>query len=83
MNKYTVVLMRPDYATGDFGQDCYVASVEAEDEYRAVKVGQAEVVSVDVRDGTIPDERYAKGDDYYPLLVFEGHQKVKLWGFQL
>jgi hypothetical protein len=83
MNNYTVVLMRPDYATSDFGQDCYVALVEAEDEYRAVKVGQKEVWEVDNDDHK--GEEYPGGspEDYYALLVFEGHQDVKLFGFQL
>lgn len=87
-NKFTVVLMRPDYMTSDFGQDCYVAHVEAVSEYAAVDAGQHEAAEADHKEGEeglrdIWEGALPNHEDYYPLLVFEGHHNVKLFGFQL
>lgn len=37
---WTVILLYPDYMTGDFGADIYVDSAEADDPYEAVKIVQ-------------------------------------------
>lgn len=87
LSKFTVVLMRPDYMTRDFGQDCYVALVEAQGVYQAVREGQREVAAADYEDVEEglrdPDGPEPHPEDYHPLLVFEGHHDVKLFGWQL
>jgi len=77
--KFTVVLMRPDYRADPYGQDCYVARVEAVNAYRAREEAQKEAWKYDNKD---LGETSGFSDDYHSLLVFEGHQEVKLFGFQ-
>jgi len=65
---FTVVLLYPDYATGDYGADVYVVAVGAKDEFAAVKKAQrkAYVFSAAVK---------AK-EDFRPILVLAGDCKV-------
>jgi hypothetical protein len=77
--KFTVVLMRPNYRADPFGQDCYVARVEAVNTYRAREEAQKEAWNSDNKN---LGKTEGAPDDYYPLLVFDGHPEVKLFGFQ-
>ena len=80
-NKFTVVLLRPDYITSDtpHGQDIYVALIEADDCNDAVRVAQQEVFEADMADGHDPDSP----DDYALVVMFEGHHAPVLFGWQL
>ena len=81
MKKFTVILLRPDYlaADGRFGQDVYVAFVEAENAVVAVVPAQREVFEADTADELDPESR----DDYALVLVLPGHVKPELWGWEL
>lgn len=74
---YTVVLVRPDYITDEFGRDVYVAHVHARDEYHAIKVAQREVFRADKKDKMEPNAP----EDYALTVLFEGIQEVSLWHF--
>lgn len=79
MKPFTVVLLRPEYITEEFGTDVYVAMLpDAEDEYAAVELGRLEVFKADKKDKMRP----RKAKDYKVVLVFEGIQNPKLFGFQ-
>lgn len=62
--KYSVLLLRPDYAANPYGTDTYLAHVEGHDAAAAVRVAQAEMVSVDDANGN--------PGDYHPLVTIEG-----------
>jgi hypothetical protein len=62
--KYTVILLLPDYVADVFGQDTYLAHVDAPNAPRAVALGQHEACAADGNDVVT---------DYYPLAVFAGH----------
>jgi len=63
--KYTVLLLYPDYMTEDYGQETYLAWVDASDPNDAVKKAQARVAY----ENDATDSR----DDFFVLLVAEGH----------
>lgn len=70
--KYTVLLLRPDYMTSDFGQDTYLAHVEADSVAEAQALAQHEAYRSDVP----PDDDDHDGSaclGYYVLLVVGGH----------
>jgi hypothetical protein len=62
--KFTVLLLRPDYGTGDYGHDTWASHVEADTPGGAVVSAQEEAAQADDCDSP---------DDYYPLFVAEGH----------
>lgn len=67
--KYTVILLRPDYA-GDFvGQDTYMDHVEATTPAGAIEATRSRAVHNDYGD----DVADATPDDYFALAVFAGH----------
>lgn len=68
--KYTVLLLRPDYVASNFGQDTYLAWVEADDVATAQTLAQREAYRSDVPLG---DDESANHSDYYVLFVAEGH----------
>ena len=68
--KYTVLLLRPDYVTSDFGQDTYLAWVEADSVAEAQVLAQREAYQSDVPPD---DDESANHSDYHVLLVVEGH----------
>lgn len=67
--KYTVLLLRPDYIADAFGQDTYLAHVEAVDPEEAVEVAQREASDAD------SDKGFEDLDDYYPLITLIGHHE--------
>ena len=83
MKKFTVILLRPDYLASDdaggFGQDVYVAFVEAGSAQGAVELAQHEVFDLDTIDSLCPEDP----NDYALVLVQPGHVKPGLWGWQL
>ena len=62
--KYTVLLLRPDYIASDYGQDTYLAWVEADDVAEAQVLAQLEAAEAD---------REKEPSDYYTLFVAAGH----------
>lgn len=80
MNKYTVVLLRPDYMYEDapYGQDIYVAHVQGDAVDDAIFNARREVYSVDRRDGFKP----ASMLDYALCVAFEGSHEVARFGWQ-
>ena len=81
MSRFTVVLLRPDYLCDDvpYGQDVYVALVEANNIYEGVMMARREVWENDREDGLEPDSML----DYAMCVAFEGHHDVKLFGWQM
>lgn len=73
--KFTVLLLRPDYLVDNYGRlsnyDTYLAWVEANSAKHAVQVAQKEVFEIDNPD--MVDVRHEEPEDYYPLVVFRGH----------
>lgn len=67
--RYTVLLLRPDYCTSDFGQDTYMTHVFAVSPPAAVELAQIEAVRTDYGD----EVEDATPHDYFPLVVFAGH----------
>jgi hypothetical protein len=64
MNKYTVVLLYPDYIAAQFGET-YLAHVEAATVPDAVKAGQLEA-----QDGYLD---LGEHTDFLPVFVVAGH----------
>ena len=63
--RYTVLLMRPDYMTDDYGSDTYLGWVEAKSPTGAIKQAQAEAVAHD-------DGEQDRASDYAPVVTLEG-----------
>jgi|GEM_PF-1813505 len=83
MNKYTVVLLRPDYIANSangagHGIDTYIVEVEAESINNALLVAQKEVFSSDKKEKLEPNSP----DDYALCVMFEGHPRIVLFGWQ-
>lgn len=83
MNKYTVVLLRPEYMgedTGEhYGLDIYVALVESDTSMDALKVAQAEVFEADKKDQLRPKSP----TDYKLCVMFPGHLNPTAYGWQV
>lgn len=79
MSKFTVVLLRPDYMSDNYGQDIYVAHVEAECATTAYDAAREEVFEADNYDGLEPQSV----DDYALCVMFSGHVLACLYGWQL
>ena len=67
---FTVVLLYPDYATGDFGADVYVSSFETARPQDAARLAQLEAVSV--------NDQIQSADDMRCILVLRGTCKISL-----
>lgn len=76
---YTVVLLRPDYMTDMYGQDVYVAHVNAPTTLHAVQTAQEQAFDADAKDDAHPDDP----EDYALCVMFEGHLNTTLFGWQL
>lgn len=75
--KYTVLVLRPDYQTSDYGQDTFLTWVEADNVEEAQTLAQREAYQADQTPGEIPgDDDHDESEylpDYYILFVAEGH----------
>jgi len=83
MNKFTVILLRPDYIADDdaggYGQDIYVASITCDgDVTAAIEAARKEVFKADRKDGLDPGSPY----DYALVLAQCGHPETCLYGWQ-
>jgi len=85
MKPYTVIFLRPEhvakYNETPFGKDTYVAAVESENITEAIKIGREEVYQADIS-AFDTDEVEIKRRDYKVVMVFEGHPKIALHGWQ-
>lgn len=77
MSLYTVVLLYPDYLCEDtpYGQEVYVAHVEAEGSQQAVVRARREAFEA--------NEAAISSEDFALCVMFAGHQTVELFGWQL
>lgn len=68
--KYTVLVLKPDYVSENFGQDISVEHVTA---------NSVELAQVLAQEQAWGNEDISDQDDYYVLAVFEGyHQDIKI-----
>lgn len=79
-HKFTVVLLRPNYLSENYGEDVYVALVEVDDDdaLKALSAAQAEVFKADKRDKLDPES----ASDYALCVMFPGHVQPCLFGWQ-
>ena len=71
--KYTVLLLRPDYIASNYGQDTYLAWVEAPSVEEAQVLAQREAYQSDVPPDDDSHDESSCRPDYYVLFVAEGH----------
>lgn len=71
--KYTVLLLRPDYVANNYGQDTYLAYVDASTVEAAEQAAQVEARMADLPPDT-RDDKDVDGSpmDYHVLFVTEG-----------
>ena len=62
---YTVLVLRPDYMATNYGQDTFLAHVEA--------TGPAQAQRIARREAAAADRSEVSSEDYYILLLIEGH----------
>lgn len=70
---YTVILLRPDYMTSNYGQDTWMEAVKARDPEEAVKLARGECLLAD-NEGLDEDDGDFHGspDDYFVIAVIRG-----------
>lgn len=66
---YTVLVLRPDYMVANYGQDTFLAHVEAAGPAQAQRTARQQAANA--------DRSEAFSEDYCVLLVIEGHQYDK------
>jgi hypothetical protein len=66
---YTVILLRPDYIADPYGQDTYLAWVEADTVRQAVSFAQHRAIDNDFTAESFDGDP----DDYFVQGCFEGH----------
>ena len=62
---YTVLVLRPDYMATNYGQDTFLAHVEATGPAQAQRIARQQAAETDRSD--------VSSEDYYILLLIEGH----------
>ena len=67
MGKHSVLLLYPDYVANRYGEETYLAWVEAEDARAAVIAGQTQAMLCQ------PKGNRPAAVDFFVLAVFEGH----------
>lgn len=73
---FTVVLLYPDYATGDFGADIYVDAVDADDPHDAAEIIQQR--AFDANGGASVSNPVNDPDDFRPIAVIAGDVYLEL-----
>jgi hypothetical protein len=72
--KWTVILLYPDYATGDFGADIFAGWASCNDPHKAVAIVQKSAWEANGgRKGSINAP-----EDMRPIAVLKGHQTLEL-----
>lgn len=69
--KFTVLVLRPDYIADTFGQDTFLAHVEATAVPAAQELAQVQAAHQDCSDEASRAD--ANPEDYHILAVFDGH----------
>ena len=62
---YTALVLRPDYMATNYGQDTFLAHVEAASPAQAQRIARREAAAA--------DRSEVSSEDYYILLLIEGH----------
>jgi hypothetical protein len=70
---YTVILLYPDFLSDNYGEETYVAWVEAESPEEAVKLGQKQVLNANA------NPEGCRAIDFYPIFACEGHHRDLSW----
>lgn len=65
MALYTVILLRPDWATDNYGTDTFMETVEAEDPTKALAEARRLVLVAD-------DNEHTNPTDYFCIAVIKG-----------
>ncbi len=69
---FTVLTLRPDYATDNYGEDTFLAHVKAKCPEDAAKVAQG-MVFADYLDGADVADLIGDPEDFRVLCMFPGH----------
>ncbi len=69
---FTVLLMYPDYATDNYGEDTFLAHVDAHGPEEAVRVAQG-FAYASYMDGMTIDDMTGDAEDFRVLCMFGGH----------
>jgi hypothetical protein len=69
---FTVLMSYPDYATDNYGEDTYLAHVDARSPEEAVKVAQG-FAFASYMDGTKIEDMTGDAEDFRVLGMFGGH----------
>lgn len=72
---YTVILLRPDYMTSNYGQDTWMEAVKARDPEEAVKLARGECHLADNEDLDDDTDYYGSPDDYFVIAVIRGNHE--------
>jgi hypothetical protein len=54
MQQYTVVLLKPDYRTGEWSSNCHISHITADSSANAKKLAQIDAVKLDFADNGEP-----------------------------
>ncbi len=69
--KFTILVLKPDYIADAFGQDTFLAYVEAHSVDMAESMAQLQASNADCSSDAERED--ANPEDYHILAVFEGH----------
>lgn len=74
LQTYTVILLYPDYATDDYGRDCYIGAVEASNPDVAVVLARSRAYeeTAPASAGDDADNPIRDPDDFAVVAVFRG-----------
>lgn len=70
-NEFTAVLLKPDYAANNYGEDVHVVHVTANTVVSAQINARKQAFNLDNPDGAV--EAFGVPDDYIILALFPGH----------
>lgn len=77
---WTVVLLRPDYIASEYGEDTYVAHVDADASggwEGVIEVAQKQAYKADKKDKVGIERK----EDYKAIAIFAGHQECYYWAW--
>lgn len=69
---FTVLMLYPDYATDNYGEDTFLAHVDAHGPEEAVRLAQSLAYAIYMDDTEI-DDMTGDADDFRVLGMFGGH----------
>jgi len=71
MKDYTVLLLYPEYLADEYGEETYLAHVSVNDTTEAIYAARLEAAFEFTT--TDEDDEFTNPDDFFVLLVCEGH----------